>query len=298
MPPAVPPSLAVELRYRVEPPYDRWVLEDEPPMPESNPHRTVVQSVESQLKVWARRHRPRALVGGSLAIRWDGDHPRVGVDPDVYLVDPAPPEGHRTRSLLSWREGHRVPQLAVEVVSTMNAKKDYVEVPAKYAACGVDELWVFDPELAGPALGGGPHLLQLWRRDARGRFRRVYCGPGPVLSRFVGAWLVVVEGEEGPLLRLANDALGRDRWPTEAEQARQLGEAEGRAEGEAQGRAEGEARGRAEGLRTAVLALCEVLGVAVDERRRAELGRMGVAELESLCDALKRRRRWPGRPRR
>src|SRR5687768_776526 len=58
--------------------------------------------------------------------------------------------------------------------------------------------------------------------------------------------------------------------------------------------AEGRAEGKAEGLRTAVTALCEVLGVALGPARRARLEAMGVGELEALCDALKQTRRWPG----
>jgi hypothetical protein len=55
--------------------------------------------------------------------------------------------------------------------------------------------------------------------------------------------------------------------------------------------------GRAEserGLRSAVEALCEVLGVELDDARRAELEGMGFAELGALCAALKQQRRWPG----
>jgi hypothetical protein len=58
--------------------------------------------------------------------------------------------------------------------------------------------------------------------------------------------------------------------------------------------AEGRAEGKAEGLRTAVTALCEVLGVAIGPARRARLEAMSVGELEALCEALKQTRRWPG----
>ncbi|HEU4408756.1 MAG TPA: HEPN domain-containing protein [Polyangiaceae bacterium] len=60
-----------------------------------------------------------------------------------------------------------------------------------------------------------------------------------------------------------------------------------------EGEARGEARGREAGLRTAVLDLCEVLGLAPTEGQRARLEAMGLGELEALRGEIKRRRRWP-----
>jgi hypothetical protein len=69
--------------------------------------------------------------------------------------------------------------------------------------------------------------------------------------------------------------------------------AEGRAEGLAQGKAEGKAEGLVEGLRTAVVALCEGLGISLTPARRARLEAMGATELEALCRALPQQGRWP-----
>jgi hypothetical protein len=65
------------------------------------------------------------------------------------------------------------------------------------------------------------------------------------------------------------------------------------AEGKAEGLAEGLAEGRAEGLRTAVVALCEGLGIALTPARRARLEAMGAAELEALCRTVAQQQRWP-----
>jgi predicted transposase YdaD len=69
---------------------------------------------------------------------------------------------------------------------------------------------------------------------------------------------------------------------------------EAKAEGKAEGMLEGEARGK-EGLRTAVVTICEVLGIAISPTRQTQLEAMGVDELEALCRALPARRRWPRR---
>ena len=64
---------------------------------------------------------------------------------------------------------------------------------------------------------GGPFVLQVWRRDESGRFRRVYAGAGPTRSEALGAWLVVTDG--GRRLRLAEDVGGQRLWLTDAEEA-------------------------------------------------------------------------------
>src|SRR5277367_784831 len=183
----------IEIVYDVPNADERWVLEEET-MPESALHDEIILLLVELLKAWAQRV-PRDLrVGRNLALRWNQALPRVGVDPDVYLVEPAPPEGDDTKSLCTWKPGHVAPRVAVEVVSETTAEKDYAEGPEKYAASGTGELWVFDPLRAGPSLRGGPFVLQIWGRDAEGHFRRVYAGAGPAQSEALGAWLVVTDG--------------------------------------------------------------------------------------------------------
>jgi Uma2 family endonuclease len=206
------------ISYDVPRTHERWVLREADPRPEKNPHHEAIQLLELILKAWVARSRRAALVGSNLAIRWDREHPGVGVDPDVYLVEPPSPEGNDVASLLLWKRGHHAPRVAVEVVSSTNSDKDYVDAPAKYAAAGVNELWIFDPELEGPAVGGGPHVLQIYRRVGRDRFRRVHAGPVPAFSRELGAWLVTTD--DGKRLRIADDAKGSVLWPTEAERER------------------------------------------------------------------------------
>jgi hypothetical protein len=112
-----------------------------------------------------------------------------------------------------------LPQLAIEVVSPGHPYKDYVDAPDRCAACGIPELWIYDPLLAGKKKHGGPWLLQVWRTNEAGRFVRVFAGSGPAYSRAVDAWLHPVAGRlpgEAKLRIGSRD--GRDLWLTQAEQ--------------------------------------------------------------------------------
>jgi len=78
------------------------------------------------------------------------------------------------------------------------------------------------------------------------------------------------------------------------EEGRAEGHAEGRAEGHAEGRAEGHAEGRAEGSRTAIEALCDVLGIPLGPERHGHIRRLDARALNGLLDHLRHERRWPG----
>jgi hypothetical protein len=56
---------------------------------------------------------------------------------------------------------------------------------------------------------------------------------------------------------------------------------------------EGRQEGRQEGLRGAVELACEVLGISLDEERRAHLAGLDLAGLEALKQHLKTHRSWP-----
>ncbi|MEZ4411328.1 MAG: Uma2 family endonuclease [Polyangiales bacterium] len=196
-----------------------WVLDDdEERMPESPLQTKICDLLKLILEHWCARRGADALVGGNIALRWDKAHPRHGVDPDVYLVEPAPPMRLSEKSIRTWVKGHHPPRVAVEVVSDGTASVDYEDKPERYARSKTKEVWVFDPEMLGPGGGGRAFRLQVWRRGARGGFRRVYAGDGPARSEELGAWLVVTD--DGTRLRISDDAEGTQLWPTEAEAER------------------------------------------------------------------------------
>jgi Uma2 family endonuclease len=196
---------------------DDWELSEEK-VPESKPHDRRSELIFDLLDHWVRQTNLDAEVARNLAVRWDREHPRVGIDPDVCLITPAPPEGAEIDSLLSWMPGHHPPRIAFEIVST-RADKDYVRVPEKYAVNGTFELVVFDPVLRGASISGGPYRIQVWRRAEDGSFARVSAGEGPFHLQALGAWVFAVD--EGRQLRFAEDREGTRWWRTAEEAARE-----------------------------------------------------------------------------
>jgi len=223
LPVAVPLPLSPRARIVVDFPSTNpdWIL-PENQVPESRPHDLVVEHVRALLAAWAVRSARSALVCRNLAVRWNEATPAMGVDPDICVIDPPAPEGDALTSLQLWETGHVPPIVAVEIVSPTRPDKDYTESPAKYAANGTGELWVFDPMLAGRKALDGPHRIQVWRRSEEGDFLRVYAGEGPAWSETVKGWLVVVAG--GSALALADDKAGTRRWRTAEEEAQRRAE--------------------------------------------------------------------------
>jgi Uma2 family endonuclease len=207
----------VGLSFVIDEPAEHWRLEEED-VPESPLHDAIIELLKLVLERWAAAEGRSALICSNLACRWDPARPRVGTDPDVVLVEPAPPEGEDLSSLRVWEASHPPPRLAVEVVSPAHPEKDYAEAPLRCARLGARELWIFDPKLVGPAGTGGPFRLQVWRRRddvAHDEMTLVHAGEAPAFSPELGAWLVVTEG--GRRLRLAHDEAGEHLWPTAAE---------------------------------------------------------------------------------
>jgi Uma2 family endonuclease len=199
------------VRYEVPGFSERWILSEEP-VPESAWHDACAELLKALLVAWNARTARAAAVYRNLAIRVRSDRPQLGFDPDLCLIEPAPSEGTELDSLKLWQPGHRAPALAVEVVSPNHPTKDYSEVPEKCAAAGVGELVVFDPKLAGPRAGGGPHLLQIWRRAERDNFVRVHASSAAGYSPLLGAWWTPLQG--GQRLGIADDAGGTKTWLT------------------------------------------------------------------------------------
>jgi Uma2 family endonuclease len=202
---------------------DRWLVTEEP-VPEGAWHYAALELLRAVLELWVRRTARDAAVFRNLAIRVRKDDPRVGFDPDLTLVVPAPPDAAELSSLRVWEPGHAVPTLVVEVASPGHPNKDYTETPDQCAALGVRELVVFDPLLVGPKALGQAQRLHVWRRSDTGVFQRADSGDGPFASETLGAFLVVID--DGRSLRIADDAAGARLWPTEAEAERAGREAE------------------------------------------------------------------------
>lgn len=212
------PELAV--RYRVPRWSPAWAI-PEVPVPESDTHDIAIEYLRSLLMAWVARTGKNIKVARNLGIRWVPEEPRFGFDPDLCLIDPAP-EDKPLKSLRLWQAGHVAPRLAIEVVSLGHPYKDYIDTPERAAACGIRELWIYDPMLAGPKAHGGPYLLQLWRPGEGEAFERLHAGSGATYSEEVQAWLrpLASQAPEGAKLLLSDDSEGNRLWLTELEAER------------------------------------------------------------------------------
>jgi hypothetical protein len=107
-----------------------------------------------------------------------------------------------------------VPSFALEVVSK-DVDKDYVEGPPLYAALGVRELVIFDPEFS---LGRDRVRWQVYRRSARKRWTmEERTDADRVRSKVLGCWLRAVGHGTGTRIRLATGLRGDDLVPTPEE---------------------------------------------------------------------------------
>jgi hypothetical protein len=214
VPPIARPSGQAVLRYAMSGFSESWLIPEEE-VPESAWHDGCVELLRLLLVAWVESAARDAAVFRDIAIRVRREQPRVGWNPDLCLVEPAPAEAAVLDSMRLW--DHSPPRFAFEAVSPNHPFKDYAVVPEKCALAGVTELCVFDPLLAGPPSQGGPSLLQLWRRAADGGFERVHAGDTTVRSEVLGAFLV--PDRTLRRLRIAGRADGGDPWLTREEQA-------------------------------------------------------------------------------
>lgn len=238
-------------------------------VPETHLHNAIISLLEAILEQWVLATGREARIARNFACRWDPNDARVGMDPDLALLEPPPSDDLTLPSLRVWEPGHVPPRVVFEVVSPSTGKKDYEDAAARCALLGAEELWVFDPLMVGPKRPEAAIPLQIWQRQG-GRMVRVHAGPPPAKSPELDAWLVL---DAGGLLRLADDPWGSAMWPTATEAERALVAEERALVAEERARAEeAERRAREETARADEEA----------ERRRA-----AEAELERLRALLK-----------
>ena len=173
--------------------------------------------------------RPDVYVGMDLNVFPEAGNPRNVLRPDVFVVFGVPKEPKR-RVYQVWEEGV-APSFVVEVASESTVAVDVREKPGRYAAMGVAELVLYDPEggylqprLQGLRLVGGAY--QPMAEDERGELVSEQTG----LSLFL---------DEAGRLRLRERRTGRV-LPTRAER---LAAAEARVQ-EAEARLQQEAERR------------------------------------------------------
>jgi hypothetical protein len=170
-----------------------------------------IEKFLSSLRVWATERRWDDVVSTDQFFAWVEEHPKVRVAPDVYVAraGTVPLDG----VACTWEPGREPPRFAVEVVG-IDKDQDYIDAPERYAALGCPELVVFEPRIGDDS---SEPALTVFRDIGDQALTAVYRGDGPVLSRELGAWLVVQNEGDERVLRIARDALGQDLVPTQEE---------------------------------------------------------------------------------
>jgi hypothetical protein len=210
----IPPEERSVVRYALSGFSENWLIPEED-VPESAWHDGCLELLKALLVAWVEATSRHAAVFRDMAIQVRREKPKVGWNPDLCLVEPAPEGAEMLASMRLWE--HAPPSFAFEAVSPGHPFKDYTVVPEKCALAGVTELCVFDPLLAGPKTHGGPWLLQLWRRAPDGGFERVHAGGDPARSDVLGAYLL--PDRIARRLRAADCSDGTRPWLTREERA-------------------------------------------------------------------------------
>jgi Uma2 family endonuclease len=168
--------------------------------------------------------RPDVYVVSNLVFYWDQSDSSKRRDPDV-LVARGVAGKHKRRSYRLWEEG-KVPCTVFEITSRRTWRKDLYEKPALYAAVGVKEYFLFDPEgkYLDPVLQGfrsvkGKPVAMKPARD------------GSLVSKALGLRLVPEGDRLRPVVlatgeRLLTGAERADREKERAEQEQQRAEQE------------------------------------------------------------------------
>jgi len=168
----------------------------------------------------------RVHVAGNMFIYYEEGNPKARKAPDAMVTFGV--ERRLRRSFKTWVE-KKVPNTAFEIVSRKTKKVDVTDKPPLYAAIGIKEYFLFDPE--------GPYLkppLQGYRLK-RGTYVALKPSPdGSLVSEELQARLI----PEGQMLRLIDLRTGK-AVPTRREvaiaaqdEAQRRREAERRAETE------------------------------------------------------------------
>ena len=188
-------------------------------------HKLASRQLEHALDLHLSRRRPAgryALLGDQGLYRRGGGDPQKTLAPDVIVYLQAPDLQGRQSFVL---EADGPPDLVMEILSKKTWEQDVKEKRGQYAAMGIGEYWIYDPQGHRPR--GEPRVQGF--RQAGGRYAeiaptapRAWNGvrdPGPLWRSEVlqTAWGLDARGA----LRLQDPQTG-DWYPTLAEHDRQF----------------------------------------------------------------------------
>ena len=204
---------------------------DGKPMAETDVHRDQMTDPLYALR-WHFREQQDLYISANLLLLYDQFDRNKHVSPDLFAVRGVP--RHRRRSYKIWEEP--VPEVVIEITSPSTRREDFGHKRTLYAGFGVSEYYIFDPnaEYLNPPLRA--------YRLINGRYFRVI---GPIFSRVLGLFLVVVQGTlrlaspEGELLPIPEEAYqGWERERQRADDAQRRADEEHKRADEAHKRAE------------------------------------------------------------
>src|SRR3990172_6281667 len=166
---------------------DPTIYPEEERVGEDMLQRWIIELLRPLLQWWLTRRGIKAFVGADQFIYWRQHDPHARVSPDLYVLPGVDPRT-RVRTWKIWQD-RGVPSFAFGVGS-QDWEKDYTEVPARYAALGVAEVVIFDPECAAHPEGV---RWQVFRRvGKRGLLRVEVTRADRVRSRALRCWLRTV----------------------------------------------------------------------------------------------------------
>jgi Uma2 family endonuclease len=157
------------------------------------------------------RLRGRAFVGSDQFVYWDPTDPRSCLAPDVFVRLGGPDE--LLRSFKTWEHG--APHVAVEIASEPDQRdRNLEEQLERYRRSGIPEVVRFEPESASTP-------LRIWDAVGGDLVERDLAAAESRRSDTLGAyWVLAPDPELGSVLRLSEDAEGRECWPTPEDSAR------------------------------------------------------------------------------
>jgi Uma2 family endonuclease len=191
---------------------DPTIYPEEERVGEDMLQRWIVELLRPLLQWWLAKRGVTAFVGADQFIYWRQHDPHARVAPDIYVLPSVDPRT-RVRTWKLWQD-RVVPSFALEVVS-QDWQKDYIEAIDRYAALGVPEVLMFDPEWDGHE--GGMRWQVFRRVGKRGLVRVEATNADRVRSRALRCWLRATGEDRDLRLRIAVGPRGDELVPTAEE---------------------------------------------------------------------------------
>lgn len=206
---------------------------DGKPMGETPIHRRLMTELIFQLENLFEKKKD-VYVSGNMMMYYVEGEPDKTFSPDVFVVRGVKQEMRRIYKI--WEEGGHAPDVVIELSSRKTWKEDFGKKMDLYAALGVKEYFIFDPEYPKRR-----KPLSAYRLSG-GKYVEVLVSGGRVMSQELGLELV----DTGETLRLFNPKTKQFLLTSTEERQARLQETLARQQAEAATQAEASARQQAE----------------------------------------------------